>query len=360
MTPSNRRTYIDWARGIAVLLMIEAHTMDAWTRPADKSSIVYSVTRDLGGFAAPLFLWLAGVGVALAASRTAERTGSRATAVEDDVPRAASRFSCCVSVPPAGVHRQPAEHAAQAVSRRHPECHGAGDGRRGAGLGIGSRRRARAWRVRRSSPRRSRCSRRSCARSPLVDRLPIWFQWYVRPAGEFTTFTLFPWAGSCSRAPPWACSLAASRADAAERRLQIGCGIAGVLLIAGGFARGAAVDLSKLVVLDELADVVRHSRRHLDARVRLCFVAERISHEIAKARNPNGLYALSCFRGRLRWRKWAGVAVHLLDSRRAGLRLRELVWAGHSRSGVRSRPSRLLRGHVRRRSAARPRRRQLA
>ena len=31
--------YIDWARGIAVLLMIEAHTTDAWTRAADKKSV---------------------------------------------------------------------------------------------------------------------------------------------------------------------------------------------------------------------------------------------------------------------------------------------------------------------------------
>ena len=28
----NRRGYIDWLRGISVLIMIEAHTLDAWTR----------------------------------------------------------------------------------------------------------------------------------------------------------------------------------------------------------------------------------------------------------------------------------------------------------------------------------------
>ena len=32
MTSTHRRAYVDWARGIAVLLMIEAHTLDAWTR----------------------------------------------------------------------------------------------------------------------------------------------------------------------------------------------------------------------------------------------------------------------------------------------------------------------------------------
>ena len=37
-SPGFRRAYIDWARGIAVLLMIEAHTIDAWTRLADRHS----------------------------------------------------------------------------------------------------------------------------------------------------------------------------------------------------------------------------------------------------------------------------------------------------------------------------------
>jgi len=72
-----RRRYIDCARGIAVLLMIEAHTIDAWTRPAAKSTVAFRNATVLGGFAAPLFLWLAGVGVALAAARTAGRSDRR-------------------------------------------------------------------------------------------------------------------------------------------------------------------------------------------------------------------------------------------------------------------------------------------
>ena len=28
--------------------------------------------------------------------------------------------------------------------------------------------------------------------SHAVDALPLWLQWYVRPFGEFTIFTLFP------------------------------------------------------------------------------------------------------------------------------------------------------------------------
>ena len=28
-----------------------------------------------------------------------------------------------------------------------------------------------------------------------VDSLPVWVQWYVRPSGDHTTFTAFPWVG---------------------------------------------------------------------------------------------------------------------------------------------------------------------
>src|SRR5689334_25285150 len=78
--PPGRLAYVDWARGIAVLLMIEAHTVDAWTRLAARNTIGFRNATVLGGFAAPLFLWLAGLGVALAAARTEQRHGRTAAA----------------------------------------------------------------------------------------------------------------------------------------------------------------------------------------------------------------------------------------------------------------------------------------
>ena len=79
---TTRRAYIDWARGLAVLVMIEAHTFDAWTRPASRHGAAWGYLGVLAGFAAPAFLWLAGVGVALSAAATARRSGSRARAVD--------------------------------------------------------------------------------------------------------------------------------------------------------------------------------------------------------------------------------------------------------------------------------------
>src|SRR5262245_11640432 len=80
--PAHRRLFVDWLRGIAVLIMVEAHTTDAWTRAIDKRSTAFGRFGFLGGFAAPLFLWLAGLGVALAAARIVSKGGSRRSAVE--------------------------------------------------------------------------------------------------------------------------------------------------------------------------------------------------------------------------------------------------------------------------------------
>ncbi len=73
--PARRRTYLDVLRGLAVLVMIEAHVIDSWTRVADRAGRPFGRSLILGGFGAPLFLFLAGVAVALSAGSKARRTG---------------------------------------------------------------------------------------------------------------------------------------------------------------------------------------------------------------------------------------------------------------------------------------------
>ena len=63
----SRRAYLDWLRGVAVLIMIEAHTLDSWTRVADRARGTYKWAIVIGGFGAPIFLFLSGVALALAA-----------------------------------------------------------------------------------------------------------------------------------------------------------------------------------------------------------------------------------------------------------------------------------------------------
>ena len=64
-SPSARDAGVDVARGLAVLLMIQTHAYDGWVRPAEKATLAYALTRVLGAIPAPLFLLLAGVGLAL-------------------------------------------------------------------------------------------------------------------------------------------------------------------------------------------------------------------------------------------------------------------------------------------------------
>src|SRR5215468_10318238 len=182
-----RRAYIDWARGIAVLVMIEAHTSDAWTRPDAKGSVAYALAVMLGGFAAPLFLWLAGLGVAMAASRTAARTGSRQAAVEAACRRGLEIFVLAFLFRVQAFIVSPPSTPLKLF--RVDILNVMGPAMVGVGLTWAV---ATSWRVR-------ACVYAAVAAviamltpivrvSPMVDPLPIWFQWYVRPAGEFTTF----------------------------------------------------------------------------------------------------------------------------------------------------------------------------
>ena len=63
-----RRPYIDWLRGLAVLFMIEWHVVDAWMSDADRTGPAFTALAFFGGWAAPLFLFLAGVAIPFAAA----------------------------------------------------------------------------------------------------------------------------------------------------------------------------------------------------------------------------------------------------------------------------------------------------
>lgn len=173
--------------------MIEAHTLDSWTRVADRQTIGFRNATILGGFAAPLFLFLAGVSVPLAVTRAAGSVGW-GSAVERVCKRGLEifllaflfRFQAFVLSPggPAiALFRVdilnvmgPAIAAAAVMMSVRTSAIG-----RAASYGIAATVLAMATPIVRASP--------------LVDALPTWIQWYLRPAGEYTTFTLFPWAG---------------------------------------------------------------------------------------------------------------------------------------------------------------------
>ncbi|HJZ77083.1 MAG TPA: heparan-alpha-glucosaminide N-acetyltransferase domain-containing protein [Vicinamibacterales bacterium] len=230
----NRRLgYIDWARGLAVLLMIEAHTLDAWTRFDARGTIAFRDATVVGGFAAPLFLWLAGVGVALAAARTAERRGSRAAVnavcrrgLQIFVLGLLFRFQALVLTP----------GGALVSLFRVDILNVMGLAMVGAGLLWGA-----------ASSVRGRVGWLSVAAtavtlaapivraSQAVDSLPIWLQWYVRPFGDMTTFTLFPWAAFLFAGSATGVLVAGSAGQRIERRVHGALAASGAALVGLGF-----------------------------------------------------------------------------------------------------------------------------
>ena len=56
-----RKLWLDWQRGLAVLYMLEWHTWDSWRAEGAAVGTVHEVLGVIGGFAAPSFLYMAGM-----------------------------------------------------------------------------------------------------------------------------------------------------------------------------------------------------------------------------------------------------------------------------------------------------------
>jgi uncharacterized membrane protein len=81
MTPmpadaKQRLAYIDWMRGFACLMMFQTHCYDSWLSPAAKQTSFDKFSQLLGTLPAPLFLFLAGVSLAMTTDRMRERGAS--------------------------------------------------------------------------------------------------------------------------------------------------------------------------------------------------------------------------------------------------------------------------------------------
>lgn len=64
-----RLDYIDWMRGLACLTMFQTHCYDSWLAPAAREGNFYRLSQLIGTLPAPLFLFLAGVSMALVMDR---------------------------------------------------------------------------------------------------------------------------------------------------------------------------------------------------------------------------------------------------------------------------------------------------
>jgi uncharacterized membrane protein len=223
-----RRTYLDVLRGVAVLVMIEAHVIDSWTRVADRRSRAFGESLILGGFGAPLFLFLAGVAVAMSAGSKARRTGDSRAAVRAVQRRGLEIFllaflfrfqSFVLSHSPAwallkvdilnimgpsiilaatlwGVFRTPRARIIAFV--------------------VGTV--AIVW----TTP----IIRHADALAVLSDSL----EGYLRPIPNLTNFTLFPWMAFVTAGALAGVILDAARSPDADRRANLGFGVGGLLV----------------------------------------------------------------------------------------------------------------------------------
>ena len=193
-TRSSRLAYLDWLRGLSVLLMIEAHTFDAWTLATEHARPAFGRLMVLGGMAAPLFLFLAGVAASLAASAQVERGHSTREAAGRVERRGWQIFLLAFlfrlqSFVLGGFVRPFTLLKVDILNIMGPAiaC-------TAALWGCVSSRRARA--VLLTSATLLLLAITPWVRNtPLLAALPDPVEWYIRPPVGQGTFTLFPWAG---------------------------------------------------------------------------------------------------------------------------------------------------------------------
>ncbi len=77
MAEKPRKLWLDWQRGLAVLFMVEWHTYDSWRADSAAQGSMHVILSIVGGFAAPSFLYMAGMSQQLA-DASGERKGMAA------------------------------------------------------------------------------------------------------------------------------------------------------------------------------------------------------------------------------------------------------------------------------------------
>lgn len=230
-----RRGYLDWLRGVAVLIMIEAHTLDSWTAVDDRANAAYRWAIVVGGFGAPIFLFLAGIALALASGARLRATSSPAQAAARMRRRGWQIFGLAFLFRLQSWIISGGEPSQTILKVDILNI-----------MGIAMLMAALVWSVGRG--RRSRAIALASAAIvlamvtplvrtlPLLDGLPDPIEWYFRPYPGRTTFTIFPWAGFLLAGSAVGMWLDAARSDQQERRVISGLALFGPALALGGYA----------------------------------------------------------------------------------------------------------------------------
>jgi uncharacterized membrane protein len=88
----HRLSYIDWMRGLACVLMFQTHCYDSWLRPDLRDSALFHWSQLGGTLPAPLFIFLAGISMALVTERLREKGIARNAIAKQTLLRGAEIF----------------------------------------------------------------------------------------------------------------------------------------------------------------------------------------------------------------------------------------------------------------------------
>ena len=228
-----RRGYLDWLRGLAVTVMIEAHVLDSWTRLDERQSAAFGASMIAGGFGAPMFLFLAGVSVSLSAASKLRRTADIGAASSAVMQRGLQIFglaflfrlqACILSW---GSWRSLLKVDILNIM--------------GPSISVA----AALWGWFRTT--RGRCLAFAAAVALLafltppvrgtwiLSPLPDPIEGYIRPRPGYTSFAFFPWAGFVFGGAIIGALVADTVTHGVERAVIVRIGIAGVLLSAIAF-----------------------------------------------------------------------------------------------------------------------------
>jgi uncharacterized membrane protein len=225
-----RHAYLDWVRGVAVLIMIEAHVLDGWTLAAERTRPLFGYAMILGGIGAPLFLFLSGLAVVLSAESKVRKTGDFGASwwaaqkrgwqvfglaflfrLQSYILSGGSSLLGLLKVDILNV-MGPAI-AMTALTGRMAQSKTVRGVLFVAGAGI----------IVLLTP--------IVRVMPHLASLPDPVEWYFRPTPGRTNFTLFPWAGFVFAGAAIGVIVDGLRPPERARRLQLALGVTGVLLV---------------------------------------------------------------------------------------------------------------------------------
>jgi len=87
-----RLAYIDWMRGLACVVMFQTHCYDSWLNPEARKTPLFAWSQLFGTLPAPLFIFLAGIAVALVAEKLRVQASAPSAVAKQVISRGAEVF----------------------------------------------------------------------------------------------------------------------------------------------------------------------------------------------------------------------------------------------------------------------------